>query len=169
MEPTASSHCTHREVLVPAPVPAAVPEGPLERAHEITRTAFRALGLSAPQADQAATEGGAVLNGTLVSVMPLSIGSLTGRSIDDQFLISVETPRRVEELDTQQTVTMLAHGPGLLAVHRATLGCQPDGKIVLHRTLNASTATPQELAHAVTTAQQLVQLLWGEAHGPQQQ
>lgn len=167
MELTASSHSTSREVPVPAP--AATPEGPLGRAQEITRTAFRALGLSAPQADQAAAEGGAVLNGTLVSVVPLSFRSLTGRGTDDQFLISVETPCRVEELNAKQVVAMLAHGPGLLAVHRATLGCQPDGRMVLHRTLDAGTATPQDLAHAVKTAQQLVHLLWGDAGGPQQQ
>jgi hypothetical protein len=68
-----------------------------------------------------------------------------------------------------QIATMLAHGPGLLAVHRATLGCLPDGRIVLHRTLSAGTATPQDLANAMHTAQQLVQLLWGDAGGPQQQ
>lgn len=162
MESTASSHPTCREAPVPAS--AATPEG----AQEITRTAFLALGLTAPQADQAAAEGGAVLNGSLVSVLPLSFRNLTGQDTDDQFLISVETPRRVDELNAKQAVAMLAQGPGLLAVHRATLGCQPDGRIVLHRTLNADTATPQALAHAVKTAQQLVQLLWGDADGQQQ-
>lgn len=167
MESTASSHSTRRDA--PVPTSPAAPEGPLGRTHELTRTAFLALGLSAPQADQAAAEGGAVLNGTLVSVLPLSFSSLTGEGSDDQFLISVETPRRVDDLNAKQAVAMLAHGPGLLAVHRATLGCQPDGRIVLHRTLNAGTTTPQALAHAVKTAQQLVQLLWGDAGGPQQQ
>jgi hypothetical protein len=151
------------------PPAAATHEGPLGRAQEITSTAFRALGLTAPQAAQAAAVGGAVLNGSLVSVMPLAISSLTGQAAHDQFLISVETPRRVEQLDAQQAGAMLAHGPGLLAVHRATLGCQPDGRIVLHRTLDAGTATPQDLVHAMKTTQQLVQLLWGEAEAPQQQ
>jgi hypothetical protein len=110
-----------------------------------------------------------VLNGTLVSVLPLSFSSLTGEATDDQLLISVETSRRVDDLNVKQAVAMLAHGPGLLAVHRATLGCQPDGRIVLHRTLNAGTTTPMALAHDVQRAQLLVQLLWGDAGGPQQQ
>jgi len=141
----------------------------LGQAQEITLMAFRALGLTAPQAAQAAAEGGVVLNGALVSVVPLALSSLTGQDAHDQILVSVETPRRVEQLNAQQTAAMLAHGPGLLTVHRATLGCQPDGRIVLHRTLDARIATPQDLVHAMKTAQQLVQLLWGEADGPQQQ
>lgn len=166
MDSTASSlHSKRRD----GPAPAAKPAGPLERTQEITRTAFQALGLSAPQAEQAAAEGGAVLNGTLVSVVPLPVSSLTGKGGDDLFMITVETRRRVADLNAQQTATMLAHGPGLLAVHRATLGCHPDGRVLLHRTLDAATATPQDLANAMFTAQQLVQLLWGDASEPQQQ
>jgi hypothetical protein len=163
MESTASLHSTRRDA------PGLALDEPLVRTQEITRTAFRVLGLSAPQAEQAAAEGGAVLNGTLVSVAPLAIGSLTGQDTDDLFMITVETRHRLEELNMPQIATMLAHGPGLLAVHRATLGCLPDGRIVLHRTLSAGTATPQDLANAMHTAQQLVQLLWGDAGGPQQQ
>ncbi len=164
MESTPSPHSTRREVPGQAPA-----DGPQVRTLEFTRTAFQALGLSAPQADQAAAEGGAVLNGSLVCVAPLAIGSLTGNTSDDIYMVTVETRRRVEDLNTKQVATMLAHGPGLLAVHRATLGCLPDGRIVLHRTLDAARATPQDLANAMHTAQQLVQLLWGDGNAPLQQ
>lgn len=163
MESTPLPHSTRREA------PGLTLDGPQARAQEITRTAFRALGLSAPQAEQAAAEGGAVLNGTLVSVIPVPVSNLTGQDADDLFMVTVETRRRLEELSTPQVAAMLAHGPGLLAVHRATLGCQPDGRIVLHRTLSARTASPQDLANAMHTAQQLVQLLWGDTGGPQKQ
>lgn len=164
MESTTTPHSTRREAPGQAP-----DDGPQVRTLEFTRTAFRALGLSAPQADQAAAEGGAVLNGSLVCVAPLAIGSLTGKTADDLYMVTVETRRRVEELNTTQVATMLSHGPGLLAVHRATLGCLPDGRVVLHRTVDAASATPQDLANAMHTAQQLVQLLWGDGRAPQRQ
>jgi len=164
MESTAAPTQSPRREAPVRPLP-----GPLDRAQEITLTAFQALGLSAPQAEQAAAEGGVVLNGTLVSVMPLPVSSLTGQGSDDLFMITVETRRRVADLSAPQTAAMLAHGPGLLAVHRATLGCHPDGQIVLHRTLDAAATTPQKLANAMFTAQQLVQLLWGDTSDPQPQ
>jgi hypothetical protein len=163
MESTSSPHSTRRE----APGPAA--GRPQVRTHEFTCSAFRVLGLSAPQADRAAAEGGAVLNGTLVSVAPLPIGSLTGQPTDDLYMVTAETRRRLGELTTGQVAAMLAHGPGLLAVHRATLGCLPDGRIVLHRTVDAAGATPLDLANAMHTAQQLVQLLWGDRTDSAQQ
>lgn len=164
MESTALPHSTRRD----APGQAG-DEGPLVRALEFTRTAFQALGLSAPQAEQAAAEGGAVLNGTLVSVAPLAIGKLTGKDTDDLYMVTVETRRRVEDMNSKQVATMLAHGPGLLAVHQATLGCLPDGRIVLHRTVHAASATPQDLANAMHTTQQLVRLMWGDGNAPLQQ
>lgn len=163
MESTTTPHATRREAQ------SLTLNEPQSRAQEFTRTAFRALGLSAPQAEQAAAEGGAVLNGSLVSVVPVPVSSLTGQDAEDLFMITVETRRRLEELSTPQIATMLAHGPGLLAVHCATLGCQPNGRIVLHRALNARAATPQDLANAIYAAQQLAQLLWGDADGPQRQ
>jgi hypothetical protein len=164
MESTLPPRSTRR------PVPGQAPDDdPQGHTLEFTRTAFQALGLTAPQAAQAAAEGGAMLNGTLVSVAPLPIGGLTGKAADDLYMVTVETSRRVEDLNAKQVATMLAHGPGLLAVHRATLGCLPDGRIVLHRTLDAASATPQDLANAMHTAQQLVQLLWGDGNAPQQQ
>lgn len=164
MESTTSPHSTRRDT--PSPVP---DDQPQVRTLEFTRTAFRVLGLSAPQAEQAAAEGGAVLNGSLVCVAPLAIGKLTGKDADDLYMVTVETRRRVEEMNPKQVATMLAHGPGLLAVHRATLGCLPDGRIVVHRTVDAASATPQDLANAMHTAQQLVQLMWGDGNAPLQQ
>jgi hypothetical protein len=162
MESTAAPHSTRRE----APGPAA--DRPPVGTHEFTCTAFQALGLNALQADRAAAAGGAVLNGTLVSVAPLPVGSLTGRRTDDLYMVTAETGRRLAELSTRQVAAMLAHGPGLLAVHQATLGCLPDGRIVLHRTVDAAGATPLDLANAMHTAQQLVQLLWGGSNPAQQ-
>lgn len=153
----------------PQNAPASTHSGLLACTEEFTRTAFQALGLTAPQAAQAATEGGIVLNGTLVSVAPLPISSLTGQDGNDLYIVTVETPHCLEELSAQQLATMLAHGPGLLAVHCATLGCQPDGRIVLHRALEAGSTTPQDLADAMHQAEQLVQVLWGHDSDPQQQ
>lgn len=164
MESTAIPHSTRRDATSQAG-----DEGPLVRTLEFTRSAFRALGLSAPQAEQAAAEGGAVLNGTLVSVAPLAMGTLTGKDTDDIYMVTVETRHRVEDMNSKQVATMLAHGPGLLAVHQATLGCLPDGRIVLHRTVHAASATPQDLANAMHTTQQLVRLMWGDGNAPLQQ
>jgi hypothetical protein len=133
----------------------------LMQAHELTSAAYEALGLSAQEAAQAAADGGMVLNGALVTVAPLPIGTLTGRERDSAFMITVETPHRMDEIAPEAAVDMLSHGPGLLAAFGAALGCQPDGAIVLHRKLDAHDASAETLAHEMLTTQQLVQLLWG--------
>lgn len=167
MESISPPHAMHREA--PGQTSGHSGHESQVRTLEFTRTAFEALGLSGQQAEQAAAEGGAMLSGTLVSVAPLALGSLTGQVADDLYMVTVETRLRVDDLNPGQVVSMLAHGPGLLAVHQSTLGCMPDGKVVLHRTVRAASATPQDLAQAMHTTRQLVQMLWGEGGTPQQQ
>jgi hypothetical protein len=141
----------------------------LMQAHELTSAAYEALGLSAQEAEQAAADGGMVLNGALVTVAPLPIGNLTGRERDSAFMITVETPYRMDEIAPEAAVDMLSHGPGLLAAFGAALGCQPDGAIVLHRKLDAHDASAATLAHEMLTTQQLVQLLWGNVDTSKEQ
>ena len=149
--------------------PGTLPDSMLVQAHELTSAAYQALGLSAVEAAQAAADGGMVLNGALVTVAPLPIGNLTGRDQDSVFMITVETPHRLDEIDTEAAADMLAHGPGLLAAFGAALGCQPDGAIVLHRKLEAQDASAESLAHEMLTTQQLVQLLWGNVDTSKEQ
>ena len=137
---------------------------PLSRLGELTRDASLRLGLDAQAAAQAAADGGLVLGDAPVSVTAIPLSALAEGS-KDVTVISVAMARRIDEMSAADLAALLAHAPGLLAVSDATLGCQPDGSLVLHRVLRGDGLDGEALAAALLHARQLVQLISDEA-GP---
>jgi hypothetical protein len=131
----------------------------LARTHALASLAFQALGMTAGDAAQAASDGGMVLNGRLVTVAPLPVSALTGRATDDALMLTVDTGLRLEKLPTEGVAALLAHGPGLLAAYGAGLGCQPDGTLVVHRRLSTHQTTGAGLADDILATRRLVQML----------
>lgn len=131
----------------------------LARTHELASQAFQALGMNASDAAQAASDGGMVLNGRLVTVAPLPVSALTGQADDDALMLTVDLGKSLDKLTTAGVAAMLAHGPGLLAAYGAALGCQPDGSLVVHRRLNTHQTTGAGLAGDILTTRRLVQML----------
>ncbi|MBB6582259.1 type III effector protein chaperone [Ralstonia solanacearum] len=128
----------------------------LQRAHELTHAAARALGLDEPAAAQAADDGGVVLNGTLVTVTPMPLEGLAG---DGTLVVSATLGCRVDGLEAQTLCDILAHAPGVLAVYNAAIGCQPDGTLVVHRMVPARDTAFDTLAEDMFVTQQLAALL----------
>ncbi len=137
----------------------------MQRTHELTQAAARALGLDEPTAAQAADDGGVVLNGTLVTVTPMPLEGLAGEAGDDTLVVSATLGCRVGELDAQALCAIFAHAPGVLAVYSAAVGCQPDGELVLHRMVPMRDAAVDTLAQDMFVTQQLAALL-GDAATP---
>lgn len=131
----------------------------LARAHDLTRDASQALGLNTQAAAQAAVDGGVVLDGALVTVSALPLDPADGPLANSKLMVSVDTGRRLQDLNAQAAVGLLAQAPGLLAVFDAVIGCQPDGAIVLHRVLSVVDTAAGDLAHGMRVARQLAWLL----------
>lgn len=131
----------------------------LARTHDLTRDASLALGLNTQAAAQAAADGGVVLDGALVTVAPLPLGVTDGSLQSGVLMVSVETGRRLQDLGTQAVAELLVNAPGLLAVFDAAIGCQPDGAIVLHRSVKAADTAGADLAHCMRVTRQLTRLL----------
>jgi hypothetical protein len=127
----------------------------LTRVHALTREAARALGMDAAAAEQAALDGGLVLDGEVVLVSPVALGTEGANSL----VISVSLGRRVGQMPVSALSSVLAQAPGLLAVHRMTIGCDPDGELMLHGTADAGTATSASLARDLLAVRQLALLL----------
>ncbi|MEQ6350082.1 hypothetical protein [Ralstonia pseudosolanacearum] len=131
----------------------------MQRAHELTHAAARALGLDEPAAVQAADDGGVVLNGTLVTVTPMPLEGLAGEAGDGALVVSATLGCRVGALDARALCALFAHAPGVLAVYNAAIGCQPNGELVLHRMVPVHDAVVDTLAQDLVVTQQLAVLL----------
>lgn len=127
----------------------------LTRIHLLTRDAARALGMDAEAAEQAALDGGLVLDGEVVLVSPVALGADDANSL----VISVGLGRRLGQMPVSALSSVLAQAPGLLAVHRMTIGCDPDGELMLHGIADAGTATSTSLARDLLAVRQLAVLL----------
>lgn len=123
--------------------------------HALTQGAARILGLDEHAAMQAAADGAVVIEGALVTVMPLPL--VAGRG--SMLVVSVNTGRSLQDLGLQVAAELFAHAPGLLAVFEVAIGCQPDGMIVLHRAVKADELEPTELAHCMLATRRLTPLL----------
>lgn len=131
----------------------------MQRAHELTHAAARALGLDELAAAQAADDGGVVLNGTLVTVTPMPLEGLAGEAGDGALVVSATLGCRVGALDARALCALFAHAPGVLAVYNAAIGCQPNGELVLHRMVPVHDAVVDTLAQDLVVTQQLAVLL----------
>jgi hypothetical protein len=141
----------------------------LARTHDLTRDASLALGLNTQAADQAAADGGVVMDGALVTVSPLALDLAEGALENSSLMVSVDTGRRLQDLDAQAAVALFAQAPGLLAVFDAAIGCQPDGVIVLHRVLKGVGTQAGDLAHCMRVSRQLASLLDVEVNNAKEQ
>jgi len=141
----------------------------LARTHDLTRDASLALGLNTQAAAQAAADGGVVMDGALVTVSPLPLDPADGPLKNSKLMVSVDTGRRLQDLDAQAAVALFAQAPGLLAVFDAAIGCQPDGVIVLHRVMKAVDAAAGDLAHCMRASRQLARLLDVEMNAAKEQ
>jgi len=131
----------------------------LARTHELTRDASLVLGLNTQAAAQAAADGGVVMDGALVTVSPLPLDPAEGPLENSKLMVSVDTGRRLQDLNVQAALALFAQAPGLLAVFDAAIGCQPDGVIVLHRVMKAVGTAAGDLAHCMRVSRQLARLL----------
>ena len=139
--------------------------GPLlTQVHGLTRAAARALGMDAAAAEQAARDGGLVLDGEAVLLSPVALEPADASKL----VLSVTLGLRVGELSPAALIALLAQAPGLLAVHGMTIGSDPDGVLTLHRCVDASIASSESLVQDMLTARQLA-LLLQDAATPEEQ
>ncbi len=127
----------------------------LTTVHALTRGAARALGMDDAEAEQAALDGGLVLDGEAVLVSPVALGAPGANAL----VISVSLGRRLGQMSAAALTGVLAQAPGLLAVHRMTIGCDPDGELMLHATADPETATSESLVRDLLAVRQLALLL----------
>ena len=133
--------------------------GPLlAHVHGLTRAAARALGMDADAAEQAARDGGLVLDGEAVLLSPVALASAQESKLG----------LRLGEMPPAALIALLAQAPGLLAVHGMTIGSDPDGMLALHRVVDAETASSESLVQDMLTARQLA-LLLQDAATPKEQ
>ncbi|MBB3293789.1 hypothetical protein FHT39_002428 [Mitsuaria sp. BK045] len=139
--------------------------GPLlAHVHGLTRAAARALGMDADAAEQAARDGGLVLDGEAVLLSPVALASAQ----ESKLVVSVTLGLRLGEMPPAALIALLAQAPGLLAVHGMTIGSDPDGMLALHRVVDAETASSESLVQDMLTARQLA-LLLQDAATPKEQ
>lgn len=131
----------------------------LDITHDLTRSAAEILGLDHEAAAQAAADGAIVIDGALVTVAPLSLVVAEEPSRTGALMVSVDTGLLLQDLGMQVAAELLAHAPGLLAVFEATIGCSPDGTLMLHRVVKADALAAADLAHCLLATRRLTQLL----------
>ncbi|KOR47932.1 hypothetical protein ADT25_03970 [Xanthomonas oryzae] len=127
--------------------------------HALMLSAAQALGMDEASADQAAHNGGFLLEGKQVAVCPVALGPAEA----GRLVMSVSMGVSVKECSASELLALFGQVSGLLAVHGMAIGCDPDGGLLLLRALEPGAISPEILVEEMIAARQLVSLLLSTA------
>ncbi|PPT94572.1 hypothetical protein XarbCFBP7408_13295 [Xanthomonas arboricola pv. guizotiae] len=136
----------------------------LARSHTLMRSAMQALGMDEASADQAALDGGFLLEGKQVALCPVALEPAQ----TSRLVMSVSMGVNVRECSADELLALLGQVSGLIAVHGMAIGCDPDGGLLLLRALEPDAASPETLVEDMIAARQLVSLLSSTAVSQEQ-
>jgi hypothetical protein len=125
----------------------------LVQAAQILRQVAAMLGLDRHDAEEVAKDGLIALDERLLSVTPV-----VREDGPSAWLITLIT-NIADEGEHDALVNLLQHVPGLLVAHRAALGMSPEGKWLVHRSVDFDGMDPPTLMRELLATRWLEALL----------